>query len=163
MPSVDAEAQAEFYRLVTRLMRDAADDPSRERRGQRRQLFLSAQQIAPLQGDRPTSDDSYRKVHCYDISKGGFSFFTLEPPDYTKLIARLNAADEVIEMLAEISYVRPVYLFSTGDVIRADDIESLDDLPPQLQQPVFAYLVGCHFLRRWRNRSPAEAPETEKP
>ncbi|GAB6165651.1 hypothetical protein JCM19992_16510 [Thermostilla marina] len=161
MPSVDAEAQAEFYRLVTRLMREAADDPSRDRRGQRRQLFLSAQYIAPLQGDRPTSEDSYRKVHCYDISKGGFSYFTLERPDYTKLIVRLNAGDQPIEMLAEISYVRPVYLFSTGDVIRADDIDSLDDLPPQLQQPVFAYLVGCHFLRRWRNRSSEAAAPAE--
>lgn len=163
MTSIEVEKQADFYRLVCRIMADSPDDPSRNRRQRPRQPYFCTQELAPYYGEESPPPEAFVKVHCYDISTGGFSFFAAELPKFQRLVVRLRTGDASMELLAEVSYATAVYLFSTGDVIPAEDIEHLDELPPELHSPVVSCLVGCRFLRKWRPSELAESPVQSAP
>lgn len=91
-----------------------------------RQPFKEKQYIAPYTGQGPLPEaDDFRAVHCHDLSAGGLSFFSDEPPDFQRFVVRLGTVCEQYYVVARVANVVDV---GTSGYPR--------------------YRVGCSFLER---------------
>lgn len=107
-----------------------------------RQPFKERQYIAPYvsRGQLPPAD-AFRAVQCHDLSAGGFSFLSDEPPDFQKLVVRLGKAHEQYYVVARVANV--VDVGAPGNA---------------------RYRVGCSFLERLEaGGGPASAPTRVSP
>jgi len=102
-----------------------------DRRRSPRRDYPYRQRIAPCQGGSLPGPEDFVEVVCRDISAGGFSFLTEEPPDFTDLVIALGRPPHVTHLAAGVRWVE----------------EMEDDGKKQ-------FLVGCQFRGRLR-REPA--------
>ena len=82
------------------------------------------QPIAPFNGELPTAE-SFIKVRCRDLSRGGFSYFVDDVPNYESLIVVLGSPPDLTFLVAQVEHYRE---------------ESIDGQR--------GYLVGCRFLEQ---------------
>ncbi|HVX62073.1 MAG TPA: diguanylate cyclase [Pirellulales bacterium] len=96
-----------------------------DRRNQPRRPFPTNQFIAPYaEGQMPTRE-MFRQVPCHDISAGGFSFLSPDPPDFEQFVVALG--------------VPPNVTYLTAKVVHTTVTDS---------GPVPMFLVGCRFTGR---------------
>ncbi len=80
--------------------------------------------LAPYRGDKPPGQGEFVRVHCHDLSTGGFSFYAKTEPDFRFAVVRMGHAPDSITLLVCIVHSVP-YNRETKE-----------------------YLVGCQFLRK---------------
>jgi hypothetical protein len=90
-----------------------------------RHPYNTAQWVAPCFGHTPPERHEFRQVRCRDISTSGISFYWPTPPDYDRVVVRLGAGPNAIEVTARVVRFEPVDGGSGA-----------------------AYVVGCQFTGR---------------
>lgn len=93
-----------------------------DRRRFPRFLYRASQHVAPLDGDEPPPEETYREVQCCDISVAGISFLWPEEPDFPRVAIRLRTGHRTMTLAARVVYHYPSI------------------------EPEGAYRVGCCFL-----------------
>ncbi|NLS90557.1 MAG: PAS domain S-box protein [Planctomycetaceae bacterium] len=73
-----------------------------EKRSSPRREFYYYQRIAPLRNKCVPSDDEFVRVVCCDISAGGFSFLSKEPPTFQELVISLGTAPHDRKVVAKV-------------------------------------------------------------
>jgi PAS domain S-box-containing protein len=88
---------------------DSEHTPPRiERRRRKRRLYPYQQLMAPVvEGNLPSPRDFYRVV-CRDISAGGFSYLSAEPPSYDALIVALGTPPALTHLHAQLKHVTEI-------------------------------------------------------
>jgi hypothetical protein len=81
--------------------------PTDERRRRPRHPYPYVQHIAPIVGDELTTQESFRRVHCRDISATGFSIYCKERPRCDRIVIAFGAEPKIIYLIAEIVHVTP--------------------------------------------------------
>ena len=87
--------------------------------------FDSIQRVAPLSNGKKPNPGDFIPVRCRDISRGGFSFYLDERPDFTQIVVLVCDNQKCIYLTAQVVYVH-----------------ELDN------QEKGRFLVGCRFLGR---------------
>jgi hypothetical protein len=78
---------------------------NKERRRRTRRPYPYRQMIAPiLQGKLPAEGD-FAEFECYDISPGGFSFWSPSPPQSESLVVALGNAPQLAYLTAQVAHV----------------------------------------------------------
>ena len=113
-----------FYNQVHRLISASVSDAS-DRRGKQRRGYRCVQRLAPCDGDQMPGLSQFRDVECHDLSAGGFSFVTSEPPDCETLAVELGKAPVLIYVMACVVHVSEMW---SGSETR--------------------FLIGCRFTGR---------------
>jgi len=121
MCSESEVVKAEIERVCTSLEQGSW---KRENRAGGRHPFPAFVHIARCGEDGPPKRANFICVPCYDLSRGGFSFYAKTRPDYQYLVVRLGDLPEANHILARIAHCTP-----------HDGAEK-------------AYRVGCEFLRK---------------
>lgn len=151
MAALESEIDANFFTLIHRLTSAPGQDPSAERRQERRQLFLSSQRIAPRRRAGVPDESEFVEVPCHDLSREGFSFFLSSPPDFDSLVVALGSPPETIYMAAEVAHCEEVLVYPSGAVQYVDDpAGQLGDDDRGGQPPTPMIVVGCRFTGRLR-------------
>lgn len=96
-----------------------------QRRRMPRFAFDSIQRVAPLSNGKKPNPGDFIPVRCRDISRGGFSFYLDERPDFTQIVVLVCDNQKCIYLTAQVVYVH-----------------ELDN------QEKGRFLVGCRFLGR---------------
>jgi PAS domain S-box-containing protein len=78
---------------------------AREQRASPRLGYGFRQQIAPIYGGAIPQKKDFRYVQCHDISRGGFSFYLNEPPDYEDLVIALGSPPQLNYLAARVTRV----------------------------------------------------------
>ena len=97
----------------------------RERRRSQRFPFTTIQMAAYYDGESLPPIDEMETIHCYDISRGGISYFAENEPHGDTLVIILQLRGHYSCLLGSIKYVRPVHWN------RKDQ-----------------FLIGCEFIDR---------------
>lgn len=95
------EAADQVLNEVGRERRSPAPTGAEKRSSPRREFYYY-QRIAPIRGKRVPSDDEFVKVVCCDISAGGFSFLSKEPPTFKELVISLGTAPDDRKVVAKV-------------------------------------------------------------
>jgi PAS domain S-box-containing protein len=82
--------------------RPAARPTGAEKRTSPRRQFNYLQRIAPIVHDRIPKEDEFTKVVCCDISAGGFSFYSQEPPTFDELVISLGTPPNDRKVIAKV-------------------------------------------------------------
>ncbi len=108
--------ELEKYRKIAQGVTEAADQvlnevgrerpvpapTGAEKRSSPRREFYYYQRIAPIRGKRVPSDDEFVRVVCCDISAGGFSVLSKEPPTFQELVISLGTAPDDRKVVAKV-------------------------------------------------------------
>ena len=141
MPSIEAEIDANFYRLIHKSVKS---DPAEGRRGHARESFPSLHKVAPYDGVTLPQPPDFVDVRCHDLSRGGFSYLSAIRPASTNLIVAFGVIPDITCMEARI--VRAI------DVIENPStglLERIDDPAGEIGVPLV--LVSCRFIRRLKD------------
>ncbi|WP_347246512.1 PilZ domain-containing protein [Thermogutta sp.] len=106
------------------------DESIVQRRRTPRFAFEAIQRIAPVTDNKKPDPGDFFPVRCRDISRGGFSFYLNERPDFTELMALVSDNHKCIYLMAQVVYVRELENHDKG-----------------------RFLVGCRFLSRLNSSS----------
>ena len=145
----DSEIDADFYNLIHQRARAAGEDGPAARRRERRRSFLSSQRIAPRRGPGVPDESQFFEVPCHDLSRGGFSFFAPNRPDFDSLAVAVGTPPEGIYKAAQVAHCEDVLGDSFGEVRPVGGPgEQLDqqDLDGRPAMPMV--MVGCRFNGR---------------
>lgn len=145
MPSIKSEIDAQFYKLIHKLV-----NSDENRRGHPRDPFPSIHKVAPYDGSNLPQPPDFVDVCCHDLSRSGFSYLSPIRPSLTNLIAAFGILPDITCMEARI--VR------TTDVLQHPSTGLLEEVgdpnaPIQYEGPdgksgVPLILVSCEFVRR---------------
>ena len=141
-----SEIDANFYRLIHKMVAQDQEEETRERRGATRRPFRSMQRIAPCRGPGLPKEDEFFMARCYDLTRAGFSFLVPSRPDYEALVAALGDPPELIYVAAEVLHCRSVLLHRSGAVQQVDGQPGSASHGGQTAMPMV--LVGCRFVER---------------
>lgn len=97
-------------------------EPGRDVRRSTRLPFRSQQRIASYRGDIPPYAE-FQTITCQDLSTGGFSFVTANPPEQDTLICQFRGEAQYVYLIAQVQHVKRL----------ADGM---------------LYQIGCRFLRK---------------
>ena len=117
-----SEIDANFYRLIHKMVAQDQEEETRERRGATRRPLRSMQRIAPCRGPGLPKEDEFFMARCYDLTRAGFSFLVPSRPDYEALVAALGDPPELIYVAAEVLHCRSVLLHRSGAVQHPADM-----------------------------------------
>lgn len=96
----------------------------KERRRLDRLPFHSWQQVADFNGGFPSADE-LRPVECFDLSAGGFSYFSEKLPEKDTIICVFGSDEEPVYITAQVRFTKRVQRGQQSQ-----------------------YLVGCRFLQK---------------
>lgn len=98
---------------------------NRDRRRRPRRRYPYRQLVAPVLNGILPAEDQFVELECYDISSGGFSFWSLSPPPSESLVVALGTAPQLTHLTAQIAHV------TRGD-----------------HNGKRMYLIGCNYVGR---------------
>jgi hypothetical protein len=150
MPSLENEIDAVLFQLIHQLSREAQEGGKQDRRGTDRQRYSVRQRIAPWQGNGFPPDSAFFDVQCHDLTAGGFSFLSPSRPEFTVLVAELGIVAEQIYLVARVVHVERVLVDSTGAWADPRSTATIEGSPPIKSGWSTRYLIGCRFVRRFR-------------
>ncbi len=122
------------------------DEPEAEQRYESRRAFRLTQRIATGYCWEVPPESAWIDVHCYDLTKGGFSFFLDEKPTFERLVAKFRSAEPIF-VAARVHHWRPV-LVDGWDGIIEPNTPSVGAISTG-RQTESKFLIGCQFLRRF--------------
>lgn len=137
----DQEVDVGFYNLIHHLVGISPQGKNAERRRQRREPFPTVQRIAPRREQRTPDESDFIEVVCHDLTRGGFSFFLPDKPDFDLLVAAFSGAAGVIYAGAEVVRYEGVLTNASGLVRRVASRPIDRDAKPMV-------LVRCRFTER---------------
>ena len=122
---MSAALQDEYlFELIHALLEESRGYQVGQRRAAPRTKYDCVQLIAPYDGFTMPSQAEFRRAHCRDLAKGGFSFFAEQPPETEQLIVALGAVP---------------FSFFVADVVRVKQADV---------DHTGSYLIGCRFVER---------------
>lgn len=140
---------ADFYRLVHQLMGDSLREKKLERRGRKRYRFWANQWIAPWDRGAMPSDEAFFEVQCYDLTRGGFSFFLPARPEFDSLVVAFGVPPRMIYLGAEVAHWARVWLHASGEVEKIEEPAAPFTHSGRDGREVRSMvLVGCRFIQR---------------
>jgi hypothetical protein len=153
MASFAQDADAAFYNLMHYFLAATRKDESTgreeggvEERNESRRAFRLTQRIAPGYGWEVPPESAWIDVSCYDLTKGGFSFFLEEKPNFDRLLALFHSP-EPIYVAARVHHYRSVLVDAKGGILEPGDLSS--GAESHIRRTESKFLVGCQFLRRF--------------
>ena len=132
-PSVEA-SDASFYEMVHYTRQQTRREPAIERRDEARHAYPGVHLMAPMIGGQTPALAEFQRIDCYDLSAGGFAFFSDRETNFATLAVALDAEHAVVYLSAEVIHCTPMGQDADG-----------------------GYLVGCRFTGRLEG--PREAAE----
>lgn len=110
--------------------------------GERQPQFSSIQRVAPFVGGRMPSFSRFREVHCEDLSQSGFSFLTVQRPNYDQLAVAFGTQEEPFYRVADVKSCVEVgsgsdAMFRVGCVF-ADQVQEPETTEEQPAAPALA-------------------------
>jgi len=151
MPHVGSEIDANFYRLIHRLLVTPRNDRNTERRSEQRADYHIVQRVAPWDGTRFPEPSEFLQVQCHDLTRAGFSFLIPAEPRFRTLVVEFGVAPDVLYLAAQVLRSVSVVCHSSGALTRKsglDDASPLSEKHGEKGRPMF--LVGCRLTRRLR-------------
>jgi len=151
MPNTAKESDADFYSLIHQVLRSGEKSKTSERRKHQREPFPTIQRVAARRepdGEIP-NESEFIDVVCHDLTRGGFSFFMPDRPDFDSLVAAFSGGMGVIYVFAEIVHCDGVLVYPSGMAQRiAGWPIEIDDLDPIGRNAKPMTLVRCRFTER---------------
>jgi hypothetical protein len=152
MPSSGSEIDANFYRLIHRMLTTPRKDDLAERRSEKRHEYRAGQRIAPWDGSKFPGEEEFVPIQCRDLTRSGFSFLAAMEPRFAMMVAEFGAPPDVMYVGAQVLHSVPVICYPSGLVVQMTgrtDTATLAAHPNERGKPMF--LVGCRFTRRLQN------------
>jgi hypothetical protein len=149
MFGTDSQIDADFYRLIHRLVPALGSGRKKNHRSSDRRPFSADGRIAPLCGPEFPEDSAFISVRAHDLSRSGFAFFLPNRPDFTRLVAAFNCGDETLYVGASVVHCRDVLVHSLGMVESLGNRRRRCQSGSQMAEsgtPMI--LVGCRFTER---------------
>jgi hypothetical protein len=149
MPHVGSEIDANFYRLIHRMLETPRDGQGPERRSASHRAYLTAQRIARWDGSRFPDESQFVPIQCRDLTRSGFSFLASTEPRFTTLVVEFGVPPHVLYVAAQVLRSIPVTRDPSGavtQVIDGHDPVQRPGAPCDRSEQLF--LVGCRFTRR---------------
>lgn len=151
MPHVGSEIDANFYRLIHRMLASPHNGQDADRRSETRASYRVVQRVAPWDGTRFPDESEFLQVQCHDLTRAGFSFLAPAEPQFRTLVVEFVAAPDRLYVAAQVLRSVPVVCHSSGELTRKSGLEASPLLPErhgETGRPMF--LVGCRLTRRLR-------------
>jgi len=151
MPHVGSEIDANFYRLIHRMLATPRDNGGAERRSEQRNAYRVAQRVAPWDGSTFPDETEFVQVQCHDLTRAGFSFVAPTEPRFHTLVVEFSVPPEVLYLSAQVLRSVPILWYPSGKVARRSSPDNPAIVPAERDekgQPMF--LVGCRLTRRLR-------------
>ncbi len=151
MPHVGSEIDANFYRLIHRMIVTSPGGENGDRRSEPRAPYRVAQRVAPWDGTRFPDESEFVPVQCHDLTRAGFSFLAPAEPPFRTLVVEFGTAPDVLYLAAQVLRSVPVVCHASGAWMRKpglDDTTLLPEMHGETGRPMF--LVGCRLTRRLR-------------
>ncbi len=156
MSEVRIEAEPESSGFVAEALGRRDPDGDRNRREYARNPYRVVQRIAPYDTAVFPSQGDFYQVLCHDLSRGGFSFFQGNLPDFSRLVVELRSGPRRVYMVARVAHCRQVLLDGAGNVTPVT--ERSPRVPGSSGPPgVPVTLVGCQFVRAVPLRTAVQA------
>jgi hypothetical protein len=86
------------------------------------------QYIAPFSGDLPGAE-SFKKVRCRDLSRGGFSYLVEDSPDYESLVVVLGNPPDLTFLVAHVEHHQPTIIDGqTGRLVGCRFVQQVKEI-----------------------------------